>query len=100
MEELPFGAYIRQLRVAHEMPLRKLAALLDIDTSTLSKIERQERHAKSFMVPIIAETFNLEYKDLQIRFWTDKLLEELDGEDFIIEAMSNVINVLKYGIDK
>ena len=34
------GTQMRKLREEAEMPLRKLAALLDIDQSTLSKIER------------------------------------------------------------
>ena len=38
-----FGERVRKLREQADMPLRKLAALLDIDQSTLSKIERGER---------------------------------------------------------
>ena len=94
MKELPFGTYIRQLREAHQMPLRKLAAALDIDTSTLSKIERQERYANSAMVPIIAKVFDLDYKELQISFWTDKLLNELKKEDFIVDALKRMIEIL------
>ncbi|MEZ5044077.1 MAG: helix-turn-helix transcriptional regulator [Saprospiraceae bacterium] len=94
MERIPFGTYIRQLRETQQMPLRKLAAALDIDTSTLSKIERQERYANSTMVPIIAKVFDLEYKELQIFFWKDKLLHELKEEDFIIEALEQTIEQL------
>ncbi len=43
MQTENLGDYIRQLREQAEMPLRKLAALLDIDQSTLSKLERGER---------------------------------------------------------
>ena len=39
------GEIIRQLREERELPLRKIAALLDIDTSFFSKIERSERKA-------------------------------------------------------
>jgi len=35
-----FGEYIRRLREEMNLPLRKVAAQLDVDTSTLSKIER------------------------------------------------------------
>jgi len=94
MEETHFGTYIRQLREAEHMPLRKLAAALDIDTSTLSKIERQERYANPAMVPILAEVFGLEYKELQIFFWRDKLLQDLRDEDFIVEALVQTIEVL------
>ena len=95
MESIPFGTYIRQLREAENMPLRKLAAVLDIDTSTLSKIERQERYANSTMVPIIAEVFNLKFEELQVKFWTDKLISELKGEAYIIKALENTIKLLK-----
>ena len=60
------GDYIRQLREQAEMPLRKLAALLDIDQSTLSKLERGERPVSRQMLPIIAKTFKVDEKELVI----------------------------------
>lgn len=95
MRDIAFGTYIRQLREAENMPLRKLAAVLDIDTSTLSKIERLERFANSRMVPIIAKVFQLDYVELQISFLTDKLISELKEEPYIIEALENTIKQLK-----
>jgi transcriptional regulator with XRE-family HTH domain len=95
MRDVAFGTYIRQLREAENMPLRKLAAVLDIDTSTLSKIERMERFANSTMVPIIAKVFQLDYAEVQILFWTDKLISELKDEPYIIEALENTIKQLK-----
>lgn len=38
-----FGEYIRHLREEKKLPLRKVAAQLDIDTSTLSKVEKGDR---------------------------------------------------------
>ena len=35
-----FGELIRELRENEGLPLRKVAAFIDIDASTLSKIER------------------------------------------------------------
>ena len=95
MRDVAFGTYIRQLREAENMPLRKLAAVLDIDTSTLSKIKRMERCANSTMVPIIAKVFQLNYAEVQILFWTDKLISELKDEPYIIEALENTIKQLK-----
>jgi HTH-type transcriptional regulator, competence development regulator len=54
-----FVEYIRVLREEHEMPLMKLVAFLDIDQSTLSKIERNERHPVKDMVSKLSETFQL-----------------------------------------
>ena len=38
-----FGEYIRSLRNERGLPIRKVAAFLDIDQSSFSKIERSER---------------------------------------------------------
>ena len=38
-----FGERIRQLREEQNLPQRKVAALLDIDSSLLAKYERNER---------------------------------------------------------
>jgi len=51
-----FGKYLRTIREEKELPLRKIAATLDIDTSLLSKIERNKRRATIDMIPIMAET--------------------------------------------
>ncbi|MDR1783657.1 MAG: helix-turn-helix domain-containing protein, partial [Dysgonamonadaceae bacterium] len=40
-----FNERIKQLREARQLPQRKLAAALDIDTASYCKIERGERKA-------------------------------------------------------
>jgi transcriptional regulator with XRE-family HTH domain len=45
MSNVTFGDNIRKRREEIELPLREVAAYLDIDTSTLSNVERGERHA-------------------------------------------------------
>jgi len=72
-----FGLYIRTLREQANLPLRKLVSSLDIDQSTLSKIERGERQFTSDMVTKLAKIFSIEYKHLQIMFLKEKLLTVL-----------------------
>ena len=43
MSNETFGDYIKKAREAMQLPLRKVAAHLDIDTSTLSKVEQGDR---------------------------------------------------------
>ncbi|ALO16814.1 putative transcriptional regulator [Salinivirga cyanobacteriivorans] len=90
-----FGLYIRTLREQAKLPLRKLASSLDIDQSTLSKIERGERQFTSDMVPKLAKVFSIEYKNLQIMFLKEKLLSDLTNQDFAIEALTEVQKELK-----
>jgi len=88
------GDYIRQLREQAEMPLRKLAALLDIDQSTLSKLERGERPVNRQMLPIIAKTFNVDEKELIIKFMSKQvayqLVEEKYAKDILIAAEEEI----------
>ena len=91
-----FGQYIRQLREENKMPLRKLAAHLDIDQSTLSKIERNDRQPTKEMVPIVAEVFGLDYKELKIKFLSEKITYELSEEDLGLEALKVAEKQIKY----
>lgn len=95
-----FGALIHSCRQKKGLPLRKVAAALDIDTSTLSKIEKGERQANSKMIPIIAKLFNLDYKELQIQYLSKRLYDEFGREPFFNEAMQNLMQkkAVKYPI--
>ena len=91
-----FGEYIRKLREQEGMPLRKLAAALDIDQSTLSKIERNERRPTREMVPALAKTFKKDKKQLMIAFLSDKITYELTGEEVGLEALKVAEQHIEY----
>jgi HTH-type transcriptional regulator, competence development regulator len=93
-----FGESLRNLREQNEMPLRKLAALLDIDQSTLSKIERNERKANSELIDKLSNIFKVERKTLQISFVSDKVAYELLNEENskdILKVAERKINYFK-----
>jgi transcriptional regulator with XRE-family HTH domain len=46
-----FGEYIHKLRLDNGLTLTKLAAALDIDQSTLSKIENGKRNVPAEIIP-------------------------------------------------
>ena len=83
-----FGDHIRELREGQNLPLRKVAAFLDVDTSVLSKIERGERQASKENVIRIAEFFSL---DQQV------LLNEFFGENIakLVYKEKNYEDILK-----
>ena len=92
------GEKIRKMREHSEMPLRKLAALLDIDQSTLSKIERSERSANKILVNKIAKIFNVKEKELRVCFLSDKVAYELVEEEYgreVLQVAEQKITYLK-----
>ena len=86
-----FGATLRRLREANNMPLRKLAAMLDIDQSTLSKIERNERKANHDLIDKLSKIFKTNKKELHINFVSDRMVYELLNE----ESSSDILEVVK-----
>ncbi len=100
MKTETFGEYIRKLREKEGMPLRKLAAALDIDQSTLSKIERNERHPTKDMVPVLAKVFKLDYKELKVKFLSEKIIYELKSEELGLEALKVAERTIEYLVKK
>ena len=94
MQKTDFGGLIRELREQKDMPIRKLAHELDIDTSTLSKIERQERQVNLQMIPIIARVFDLDYKELQVKFLSEKIMTEYGDADYLADALNTILETM------
>jgi transcriptional regulator with XRE-family HTH domain len=63
-----FTERIRELREERQMPQRKLAAVLEIDTATYCKIEKGERRAKCEQVALIADMLKTDKEEL-IALW-------------------------------
>lgn len=76
-----FGEHIRKLREENGLPLRKVAAALDIDPSTLSKIERGERSANKEMIPVLAKLFKEDAETLGLILLSDKVAYDLMQEE-------------------
>lgn len=93
-----FGEHIKNLREESGLPLRKVAALLDIDPSTLSKIERGERSANKEMLPILADLFKEKEEMLDLILLSDKVayvLMEEDNPNRILKVAEEKIKYLK-----
>jgi transcriptional regulator with XRE-family HTH domain len=86
-----FGEYLRNRREQLGLPLRKVAAELDIDTSILSKIERNERVATKEMLPTLAKTLEVQQKEIQIEFIQSTILSELGDLEFLTDGLKNVL---------
>jgi HTH-type transcriptional regulator, competence development regulator len=87
MESITFGEFIRQLREDRNLPLRKIAAELDIDTSTLSKIEKNERSANDKLIEKLAIIFSIKIEDLKLYYLSDKISSQLLYEENVVEIL-------------
>lgn len=94
--QVEIGDKIRSLREQMNLPLRKIAAALDIDPSTLSKIERGERSATKEMLPILAGIFQISEDELVITFLSDKVAYELLYEENTKEILKVAEEKIRY----
>jgi len=91
-----FGEHIKKLREQHKLPLRKVASVLDIDPSTLGKIERGERNAKKEMLPLLATLFNENEKELSLILFSDKVAYQILEEENPNEILKVAEKKIKY----
>ncbi len=89
-----FGEYIRKIREERNLPLRKVAAALDIDTSILSKIERNERIATKEMIPILSEILEISEKEIEIEFIQSVIESNLGELKYLKDGLEKTLNTL------
>ena len=87
MKSETLGELIRKKRVEKGLALRELASKIDLDQSTLSKIERNEITAPLRIINPLSQSLDLEYKDLQIKYLSEKLYQELKELDYSVESL-------------
>lgn len=97
---MSIGEEIRRLRINQGLPLRKVSAILDIDQSILSKIERGERKATRDQIIQIARIFNVDEKELLINYLSDKVLNHLEGEVLASDVLKVAEQKIEYNIKK
>lgn len=85
-----FGEYIHPLTLDNGLTLTKLAAALDIDQSTLSKIENGKRNIPVEILPKLSSVFKIDLKQLELEYFSEKIAEIIYPQDepkrFLIAA--------------
>jgi transcriptional regulator with XRE-family HTH domain len=92
-----FTERIKQLREEQQIPQRKLAAALEIDTATYCKYEKGERRPKREQVVIIANLLQTEEKELLTLWLADQVTAVVSEEK---ELSDKVLNIAKQFIKK
>lgn len=87
MKSETFGEYIRRIREERNLPLRKVAAQLDIDTSTLSKVERGDRPISIEYLKPLSEILLIELKEIQVHFIADKINKDFGDMEHLSDGL-------------
>lgn len=96
MSKETIGGKLRKLREENELPLRKVAALLDIDIAILSKMERGERQLTKDIVQKLAKIYKHDTEELTVLFLSQKIMNEVGEEELALKAMQVAEEQLEY----
>jgi transcriptional regulator with XRE-family HTH domain len=88
---------IKKLREAKELPLRKLAAALDIDTATYWKIERGERRVRKENIRVIAALLDADEEEL-LKLWLADQVTVLIADEK--EISNEILKIAKKNLNK
>ena len=92
-----FTEKIKDLRLHSQLPQRKLAAALDIDTATYCKIEKGERKTRKEQVELLASVFEVDKKELLALWLADKVTDIVsDNGQIARNALSLAVENLEY----
>ena len=90
------GEVLREEREKKGLLLRQVAAMLDIDTAILSKIERGERKASKDQIIKLAEILELNEEALIVQYLSEKILYEIKDEELGSKALKAAEQKMKY----
>jgi transcriptional regulator with XRE-family HTH domain len=94
---MKFVERIKQLREERQLPQRKLATTLDIDTATYCKIEKGERRVKAEQVVMIAELLQTDKEELLALWLADQVTAVVEDKHKIADK---ALNIAKKNISK
>lgn len=85
--EKTFGETIKEIRQGEELTLKEVANKLKIDTSLLSKIEKNQRRPSKQFIKDFSDIFHLCERELTIAFLSDSIVYSIQEEDLAQEAL-------------
>jgi len=95
MNSITFGELIKGERLRKKLALREVSSDIELDQSLLSKIERDKMIAPQRIIKPLSKSLDLNYKELQIKYLSDKLYKEFRDTDFSLESLELAIKKLE-----
>jgi Uncharacterized protein conserved in bacteria len=90
------GEILRENRERKGLLLRQVAAMLDIDTAILSKVERGERKTTKEQILKLANILDLDKEELLIHYLSEKIAYELVDEDVASQTLKVAEEKVEY----
>ncbi|WP_412985623.1 helix-turn-helix domain-containing protein [Pontimicrobium sp. IMCC45349] len=86
---------IKFKREAKGMLLREVAYQVEVDTALISKIEKGDRKPTREQIEKLALALDIEYNKLLTLWLSEKVYEEVNGEEMAIDAIKLALKRVK-----
>jgi len=94
------GETLRNLRLEKKLPLRIVAAYLEIDQAILSKMERGLRKYSREQVLKLASYYSIDENELLIPWLSENIISTFSNDDITIKALQMAEEQVAYNIFK
>jgi len=91
-----FGEQLRKLREKNKLSLRELSSKLNIDSSLIGKIERNERKPSKEFIKQIAKFYKIEEKEMLNEFFSDYIAYKIIEENIDINILKVAEKKVEY----
>ena len=86
---------LKSKREKKSLLLREVASMIDVDTALISKIEKGDRKPTREQIDKLAIALEMDHSKL-LKLWvSEKVYDDVKGEDIAIEALKLVIKRIK-----
>ena len=89
------GEFIRETRNNKGISLRKLSFALDLDQSTIAKMEKGQFQFPLEKAPVLAEALGIDFRELQVALLASFVLQEVGDEEFATEGLKMAVKQLE-----
>lgn len=86
---------LKSKREKKSLLLREVASMIDVDTALISKIEKGDRKPTREQVDKLAVALEIEYSHLLKLWLSEKVYEDVKGEDVAIDALKLALKRIK-----
>ncbi|MEW6304905.1 MAG: helix-turn-helix transcriptional regulator [Verrucomicrobiota bacterium] len=90
MSDASLSAWLRKLREERSVPLRVVAAAVDMDSTLLSKLEVGDRVPTDAQAEALARYYGVTVEEMRRRLVAARILHEYGGDPALPEALSLV----------
>ena len=91
-----FAEQVRTLREEAQLSLREVAEKIGIDTSSLGKIERNERQPTKEQIKQVAKYFKLDEREMMKEFLSDQIAYRILEEEADLDTLKVAEKKVQY----